>query len=89
MDKKKTWGQFRFSVIGPLFARPPDKGELREHLEELASKTYIHPIKGNEIQFSVSTLERWYYRALGVDDPVLALERKIRSDMAKPLPSIP
>ena len=83
MDKKKTWGQFRFSVIGSLFARPPDKGELREHLEELASSTYIHPIKGNELQFSVSTLERWYYRALGVDDPVLALERKVRSDIGK------
>ena len=81
MDKKKTWGQFRFSVIGSLFAKPPDKGDLREQLEELASKTYLHPVKEIEVRFAMSTLERWYYRALGADDPVAALERKVRSDL--------
>ena len=45
MDKKKTWGRFRFSIIGSLFAKPPDKGELCLQLEELASKTYLHPFQ--------------------------------------------
>jgi transposase InsO family protein len=83
MDKRKTWGQFRFSVIGSLFAKPPDKGDLRVRLEQLASKSYLHPVKDTEIRFAMSTLERWYYRALGADDPVAALERKVRSDLGK------
>jgi len=84
MDKnKKTWGHFRFSVIGSLFSSPPKHGDLRVRLEELASRTYRHPIEDKEIGFGVSTLERWYYRALGADDPVSALERKVRSDFGK------
>jgi len=84
MDKNKmSWGQFRFSVIGSLFAKPPQKGELYEHLQELASKSYCHPIKGHEVKFALSTIERWYYQALGADDPVKALKRKPRSDMGK------
>jgi putative transposase len=84
MDKNKmSWGQFRFSVIGSLFAKPPQKGELCEHLQALASKSYRHPIKGHEVTFAPSTIERWYYQALGADDPVKALKRKPRSDLGK------
>ena len=36
-----------------------------------------------EVKFGLSTLERWYYRALGADDPVSSLERKVRSDRGK------
>jgi len=45
----KDWAYFRFSVIGRLLARPPDKGQLKEQLEELAQKPWRHPITGNWI----------------------------------------
>jgi len=85
MNKKddsglKDWAYFRFSVIGGLLARPPDKGQLKGSLEELAKKRWRHPITGKWAQFGVSTIERWYYKALNSDDPVGALDRKLRRD---------
>jgi transposase InsO family protein len=77
----KDWAHFRFSVIGGLLARPPDKGRLKEQLEKLAAKRWRHPITGQWTYFGVSTIERWYYRALNSDDPVGALGRKLRSDV--------
>jgi transposase InsO family protein len=77
----KNWAHLRFSIVGPLLARPPDKGDLAKELEKLASRSYPHPGREGElIRFGVSTIERWYYQALGTDDPVKALSRKIRSD---------
>jgi len=78
-----TWGQFRFSVIGGLLAKPPSKGELQAELKKLASKEYRHPIEDRWITFGFSTIERWYYQALKTDSPVQTLERKIRSDSGK------
>ncbi len=75
-----NWAQFRFSIIGGLLARPPMKGELRKELQELASHTYQHPTKDKPVKFGVSTIERWYYKALQTNDPVGSLERKSRSD---------
>ena len=88
MSRKKeisisNWAQFRFSVIGGLLARPPDKGELRAELEKLAERHYRHPIDGSWVRFGLSTIERWYYRALNAEDPIKALGRKIRSDAGK------
>lgn len=88
MDNKKpkqimTWAQFRFSVIGSLLAKPPEKGQLCKQLLELASEHYLHPIKGTQVKFAPSTIERWYYRALGAEDPIKALGRKLRSDAGK------
>jgi transposase InsO family protein len=82
MRKKtlKNWGIFRFSVIGELLARPPGPGELQKELNRLADRTWRHPITDNPVKFGFSTLERWYYRALGSDDPIKALTRKLRSD---------
>lgn len=77
------WAQFRFSVIGALLARPPEKGQLRSKLEELARRQYRHPIRGNWVSFGVSTIERWYYRALNAADPIEALARKPRSDLGQ------
>jgi hypothetical protein len=34
------WAHFRFSVIGALLARPPDKGDLRKEIEKLARRLY-------------------------------------------------
>jgi transposase InsO family protein len=77
----ERWAQFRFSVIGPLLAAPPSRGELQVQLQELAAKKWRHPITGEWNLFGFSTLERWYYKALrSKAGPVEALKRKIRSD---------
>jgi hypothetical protein len=77
----ERWARFRFSVIGPLLAAPPDRGELQEQLKSLAAKKWHHPITGQRVQFGLSTLERWFYTARNAKrDPVQALRRKIRSD---------
>ena len=34
----ERWARFRFSVIGPLLAAPPDRGELQEQLKSLTCK---------------------------------------------------
>jgi len=76
------WAQLRFSIIGPLLASPPEKGELAASLKALSERRWRHPLQGHSIQFSVSTLERWYYRARAVDgsqNPPLSGEHPSRS----------
>jgi hypothetical protein len=34
----ERWARFRFSVIGPLLAAPPERGELQEELKSLAAQ---------------------------------------------------
>jgi putative transposase len=77
------WARFRFSIIGPLLSSPPEGGGLKSTLEELSKKQWRHPITGNPVSFSVSTLERWFYRAKRDADPVGALRTKRRTDAAK------
>ena len=74
------WARFRFSVVGPLLAAPPARGELRPELERLAAKTWRHPISGEPVSFAVSTIERWYYQARASADPVGVLRRRVRKD---------
>jgi transposase InsO family protein len=77
----KSWAHLRFSIIGPLLARPPERGTLQKELQSLASRRYPHPTrKDSWVTFGVSTIERWYYRALESDDPVSSLGRKVRND---------
>jgi putative transposase len=77
----ERWAHLRFSVVGQLLAAPPGKGELRAAIEELAARTWLHPTTGQPVRFGFSTIERWYYRALGErTDPVAVLRRKIRTD---------
>lgn len=77
----ERWAHFRFSVIGPLLAAPPQRGQLQTRLQELAAQKWRHPISGQWMVFGLSTLERWYYKALRSQaGPVDALKRKIRSD---------
>jgi putative transposase len=79
----QRWAEFRFSVIGPLLASPPARGDLRRALKGLADKSWRHPITGDWKRFGVSTIERWYYKALGCppkEGPVEVLRRKIRCD---------
>jgi hypothetical protein len=62
-------------------AAPPEPGELRTQLAELAGKQWRHPITGASTRFGASTIERWYYRALKAPkNPVGVLARKIRQD---------
>ncbi len=77
------WALFRFSVVGGLLARPPAKGELQQKLTELAAKCYEHPITGCLTTFHFSTVESWYYKAKNGEDPIVALGRKVRSDIGK------
>lgn len=77
------WALFRFSVIGGLLARPPAKGELQKELSKLAGQIYIHPMTSKPATFHFSTIEAWYYRAKNCQDPIMALGRKVRSDMGK------
>src|SRR3990167_261599 len=82
-NAKARWARFRFSIIGPLLSAPPDKGELKHALDVLSKKQWRHPITGNPVSFSVSTLERWLYRAKHDADPIGALRTKRRTDAAK------
>jgi len=75
-----TWAQLRFSIIGKLLARPPCEGQLGKELQILAQQHYRHPSQDKWISFGVSTIERWYYKALNAQDPIAALDRKQRSD---------
>jgi len=78
---KQKWAHFRFSVIGPLLAAPPERGELKVAIEDLSDKMWLHPISGDWTNFGASTIERWYYRAFREpNDPVGVLARKVRED---------
>jgi putative transposase len=77
----QRWAQFRFSVVGPLLAAPPGRGELQAQLDDLAAKSWQHPISAQWVHFGRSTIERWYYAARNeTSDPVRVLQRKVRSD---------
>jgi transposase InsO family protein len=78
-----AWASLRFAIVGPLLASPPrERGELRSALENLARQSWRHPITGEPVHFAVSTIERWYYRALSAPrDPVGALRNRVRQDV--------
>jgi transposase InsO family protein len=77
----ERWAWLRFSIVGPLLAAPPARGQLQAEIAKLAAKEWRHPISGQPTLFSFGTIERWYYRALTAKtDPVGMLRRKLRSD---------
>lgn len=78
--KLTDWAQLRFSIIGSLLARAPEKGKLRQAFEALAAERYRHPTKDEWVRFGVSTIERWYYQAVRSSNPIEVLGRKVRSD---------
>jgi putative transposase len=83
------WAVFRFSIVGGLLARPPAKGELGKELQKLAEQTYIHPEHNCFTSFHFSTIESWYYKAKNGDDPIVALSRKVRSDIGNSIAVTP
>ena len=77
----ERWAHLRFSVVGPLLSAPPARGELQAALEELAARSWLHPVTGEPTRFGVSTIERWFSQARRATvDPVGVLRRKVRSD---------
>jgi putative transposase len=80
----ERWAHLRFSVVGPLLASPPSRGQLHGRLRALADQAWRHPSSGAWVHFGVSTIERWYYRALQAkQDPVGALRRQVRGDAGR------
>jgi putative transposase len=80
----QRWAHLRFAVVGPLLAAPPGKGELRAALQELAEKSWRHPISEQPVRFGMSTIERWFYQARREQrDPVSVLRRKLRRDLGR------
>src|SRR5438034_2660827 len=77
------WARFRFWVIGPLLSAPPESGHLKNELALLAKKQWCHPITSDPVTFSVSTIERWFYRAQRANDPVNVLRPKRRTDASR------
>ncbi len=82
--RRGDWARFRFSVVGPLLAAPPKRGELHDELLGLSQKTWRHPLTGEPVVFSLSTIERWLYAARHEQgDPVGALGQRIRKDAGR------
>ena len=85
-DRRKVsvherWALVRFSVVGPLLASPPARGDLSAEIEKLAQRRWMHPVTGKPTAFGASTIERWYYQARREKtDPVGALRKKVRKD---------
>ena len=81
---KERWGEFRFGVVGKLFSCPPEAGELKRTLYDLADEIWVHPITGRPTKFGVSTIERWYYDCVRSQGPVMqVLQRKTRQDVGQ------
>jgi hypothetical protein len=80
----ERWALLRFSVVGRLLASPPPRGQLRAELEQLAAKTWRHPVTEESTRFGVSTIERWYYQARHAGaDPVGGLRKRVRADSGR------
>ena len=78
---RDRWARLRFSIIGPLLAAPPERGELRAALVALSAKTWRHPVSGLPLAVGRSTIERWYYAARAANqDPIAALKTRVRAD---------
>ena len=81
---KQRWARFRLQVIGPLLASPAASGELQGKIRELSERVYRHPLHPDKsMRLGFSTIERWYYQAKDVADPIAALSRKARSDAGR------
>ena len=66
-----------------MLAAPPAPGELHAALVLLAAKTWRHPVSGLDVEFGVSTLQRWYYVARRANDPVAVLKDRLRGDIGR------
>jgi transposase InsO family protein len=79
----QRWARLRFAVVGSLLAAPPPAGQLQRALRELSERHWLHPNTGLPVQFGVSTIERWYYKAKRTHDPMKSLSRQRRDDAGR------
>lgn len=77
---RDRWALLRFSVVGPLLASPPRRGELGEEIARLAERPWVHPRTGEPVYFGHSTIERWLSAARASHNPIGALARVVRRD---------
>ena len=81
------WAEFRFGVVGSLLSAQPPWGELEQALQQLADRTWTHPITAEPTQFHLSTIARWYYTARSNPDNIVgALRPRVRSDRGRHRP---
>ena len=71
------WARLRFMIVGPLLGSPPEAGELRSTIADLADRPWRHPTTDEVLRFSAKSIERWFYTARDAVDPIVALERKV------------
>jgi transposase InsO family protein len=84
-SNNRKLAEFRFSVVGKLLASPAPSGELSAELTSLAEKLWKHPISGEGIHLSFSTIERWYYLSLKKNQgPIESLRASSRKDRGIP-----
>ena len=80
---------FAFRWWASCWRRRRSRASCVRELDELAARTWRHPISGEPVRFGVSTIERWYYRARKErHDPVGVLRRKLRSDAGRQASSV-
>ncbi len=79
----QRWARLRFAVVGPLLAAPPPPGQLQQALRELSKRHWLHPSTGLPVRFGVSTIEAWFYKAKGSNDPMGSLSRARRDDAGR------
>jgi putative transposase len=78
------WAEFRFGIIGSLLSAPPEHGELEKALQKLADRRWIHPITEEPTGYHISTIARWYYKALKNPNEVMrALRPQLRCDFGR------
>lgn len=79
-----AWARWRYSVVAGLLINPPPKGDLQHDIGRLSNTVWRHPLDPDAtVQPSFSTIEKWFYRARDVADPIAALMRKTRSDKGR------
>ena len=84
---RDRWARLRFAIIGGLLAAPPAPGDLQAALNELAGRTWRHPLTGLDVRFGASTIQRWYYACRQATDPVAVLRNQVRRDIGS-FPSV-
>jgi len=58
---KRAVALWRISVLGPLISARLEHGDIKAHLDEIASRTHEAPPDGRVVKLSASTLESWLY----------------------------
>lgn len=84
MVMSRAWAEFRFSVVAKLLSSPPSTGELKKEIAILSQIKWKHPRSGDPVEFSFSTIERWYYKLFNEKSrPLESLKTKIRCDQGQ------